>query len=197
MGHFHVEASERLSSRQGAILNGYTAAMGSLISYGDMEHLYETTGATLLRHPWGRSYDQTIGPDPGGPGVAFPASGMGMILSCPKTTERLKDTPLQAWADALESRDSAAVASTYGKNALLLATVKARPKVGRAAIRRYFDELVKKPGLRVDFQSICRVSPGVLAGVYVFRWDGGSIPARFTFVIGRDGIVHHHSSASP
>lgn len=72
--------------------------MGSIIAYEDMERLYETEGATLLRRPWGRSYDETIGPDPGGTGVVFPASGMGMLLPCPRTIARWVESPChQPW----------------------------------------------------------------------------------------------------
>lgn len=70
--------------------------MGSLIDYDDMERLYETTGATLLRHPWGQSYDETIGPDPGGDGVVFPA--LGSLLPCPRTISRWVESPCyQPW----------------------------------------------------------------------------------------------------
>jgi hypothetical protein len=52
-------------------------------------------------------------------------------------------------------------------------------------------------GWLAAFKEIYRPKPGVLAGIYEFRWPGGSLPARFTFVVGPQGILHHHSSAMP
>ncbi len=49
---------------------------GSLVSYEDMERLYENEGATLIREPWGRPYDETVGPEPGAKGILFPDGGV-------------------------------------------------------------------------------------------------------------------------
>lgn len=70
--------------------------MGSLVTYDDMDRVYEETGAVVIRRPWGRSYDETIGPDPGGAGVAYPA--LGMLLPYPRTTARWVESPCgQPW----------------------------------------------------------------------------------------------------
>lgn len=53
--------------------------MSSLVSYADMEYLYETEGTTLIREPWGKPYDQTVGPDPKAPGVVLPVQ-LGSLI---------------------------------------------------------------------------------------------------------------------
>ena len=104
---------------------------------------------------------------------------------------------LNVWGDALASRDTDRILSLYAPGALLLATLEDRPLVGPEEIRPYFVNLFKKPGLRCTFQRAFRIRPGVLAGLYTFKWDGGALPARFTFVFGPEGIEHHHSSELP
>lgn len=105
---------------------------------------------------------------------------------------------LRDWSGALAGGDPGLIASTYAPTALLLATMDPVPRVGRMAISGYFRDLLRdKPGLTVVFDRHWRPRPGVLAGTYEFRWPGGSLPARFTFVVGKQGIMHHHSSALP
>jgi hypothetical protein len=113
--------------------------------------------------------------------------------------ERVNSAPsLQGWLAALASQDPSRAAATYASDGLLLATMGPKPKIGRVAIRGYFAGLMeKKPGIHCVFKEIYRPKPGVLAGIYEFRWPGGSLPARFTFVVGPQGILHHHSSAMP
>lgn len=105
---------------------------------------------------------------------------------------------LSAWAAALASRDPARVSALYAPDALLFSTLDAAPKAGRQAIQGYFKDLISnRPGLTCSFKRVFRVSPGVMAGLYVFRWNGGELPARFTFVLSNGKILHHHSSAIP
>jgi hypothetical protein len=106
--------------------------------------------------------------------------------------------PVKAWVAALRSGDPDRIARTYAPGALLLATLDPVPKIGERAIRGYFENLLReKPGLACTFQKAWTPRPGVLAGIYTFHWPGGALRARFTFVIGPDGIAHHHSSALP
>lgn len=105
---------------------------------------------------------------------------------------------LSAWAAALASRDPSRVTALYAKDALLFSTLDAAPKAGQQAILGYFKSLIGgKSGLTCSFKRVFRVSPGVMAGLYVFRWSSGELPARFTFVLSNGKILHHHSSAMP
>ena len=106
-------------------------------------------------------------------------------------------TSLKAWARALQSRNPRRITQLYAPDALLLATLDGDIKQGRAAIKQYFQNLVKKPGLRCIFQETFQISPNTWAGLYTFKWRGGELPARFTFVMGPEGIQHHHSSSLP
>jgi len=104
---------------------------------------------------------------------------------------------LRSWTAALKAGPEH-VTQLYAPDALLLATLDPAPKVGRAAIRAYFDALMAdKPGMTCVIQRAFYPRPGVSAGLYLFRWRGGELPARFTIVSGPAGIKHHHSSALP
>ena len=104
---------------------------------------------------------------------------------------------LNDWADSLSTRDPDRIVAHYAPDALLLATLDRKPLVGRAQIKTYFNELVKKRGLGVSFGQTREVRPGIWAGLYTFVWDGGSLPARFTIVVGPRGIQHQHSCSLP
>jgi hypothetical protein len=120
------------------------------------------------------------------------------LLSLSDLNLNLDPPELRYWSNALASGDPRRVVGTYAPEALLLATLDPTPKAGRETILGYFRELLRdKPGLTVVFDRHWRPRPGVLAGTYEFRWPGGSLPARFTFVVGPRGIQHHHSSALP
>ncbi len=106
-------------------------------------------------------------------------------------------TPLKSWAWALQSGDANQIIEQYAPDAVLLGTLSDRIKTGRADIKTYFDKLVKKSNLHVSFQEVQEVKPNVWAGKYTFHWDGGNLPSRFTFIVGSNGIKHHHSSALP
>jgi len=105
--------------------------------------------------------------------------------------------PLQPWADAIEARDPHLITSLYTADALLLATLEAQPLVGRQAIYPYFVNLARKGGLHVIWEAGWVVNKVTYAGLYTFKWDGGSVAARYTFVLSGDEIVHHHSSQMP
>lgn len=104
---------------------------------------------------------------------------------------------LSLWANGLKNGNSKKVTNLYSRAAVLLATLDSKALIGRRKIKPYFDNLVKKSGLRCIFHEIFLIKKNVYAGFYTFKWDSGSISARFTFVIGHDGILHHHSSVLP
>jgi len=115
------------------------------------------------------------------------------------TVDDLARTPpaLREWGAALASRDPGLIASLYARQSILLSTLDPVPKLGRRAITGYFVDLVKRRGLHVVFQRVWPVGRGVYTGLYRFVWDGGELPARFTLVVGPEGITHHHSSQLP
>ena len=104
---------------------------------------------------------------------------------------------LSRWATALQTRDPDLMTGLYAPNAVLLATLEARPLVGQQAIFPYFAKLMETDGLAVRYDDVFPVTPGIVAGLYTFMLPDPT-PARFTFVYREDGsILHHHSSASP
>lgn len=111
--------------------------------------------------------------------------------------KHLEKNPIKRWAEAIDARDARAITELYAPNANLLATLDDTPLHGLDDIKPYFINLVKKPGLHVTFQELHKIRPDIWSGLYTFKWNGGSLPARFTFVLGKNGIQHHHSSAMP
>ena len=110
------------------------------------------------------------------------------------------------WGRAVEGRNPARVVQLYTPDAVLVGTVAQRIKVGRDAIRTYFNSFLRKPGLRVVFKSshVQQIPYGFVdSGTYVFHWTGQVKPvvARFTFVWVRRNdrwmLLNHHSSALP
>ena len=105
---------------------------------------------------------------------------------------------LTDWANALKSGDPNNVTDLYGEDALLLATLEAKPLEGPEQIFPYFVNLAKKDGLHVLWvDEPQEVADGVFAGLYNFVWNGGSVEARYTFVVEDGEIIHHHSSEMP
>lgn len=112
-----------------------------------------------------------------------------------------------AWADALKSLDPEQVAKLYATDAVLIPTVSNVIRRDRAQIVDYFVRfLAKAPEVRIHEDSI-RVHGDIAihSGIYVFKLTreagAADVPARFTFVLRRDGtgwkIIEHHSSYMP
>tara|TARA_B100001109_G_C18533022_1_gene321501 strand:+ start:107 stop:469 length:363 start_codon:yes stop_codon:yes gene_type:complete len=110
---------------------------------------------------------------------------------------RTTQNPVEIWAGALNGGNPIIITQAYAPDAYLLPTLDARPLKGRAQILPYFQKLTQKSGLHVEFQHLERINPITWAGLYTFKWHGGQLPARFTFVASNRGIEHHHSSAMP
>ncbi|MCH2613620.1 MAG: nuclear transport factor 2 family protein [Opitutales bacterium] len=124
-------------------------------------------------------------------------------------------TLYQAWIGALESRDIDRVLDLYDRNdSALWGTLANELKIGRDAIRTYFDSFLDRSSLAIETLNIFYRQPSktiVLAnGAYAFRLGGLSesdpitkIQARFSFVFRKSidcedwQILEHHSSKFP
>ena len=111
----------------------------------------------------------------------------------------------QNWLATVCKHSPAAVVSLYAPEGVLVGTVAQRIKQGRADIKTYFDTFLTKPNLCGSFvgSDVVQSYPmwAIHTGNYVFRWNGGEVLARYTFVYcwTREGwkIANHHSSALP
>lgn len=120
---------------------------------------------------------------------------------------------LQAWGEALRSRNVDRIIALYAPDALLLATAEDQPLIGPARIRTYFNRLASYQGLSVSFQDeLQRLRSDratLVSGLYVFSWQdpqtGAAVvtPARYSFAV-RDNsgsvqgrIAMQHSSRVP
>jgi len=115
---------------------------------------------------------------------------------------------IDTWIDAVNSRQSEAVASLYEENAVLLPTLS--PKVANTPLLRkgYFDKFTAHPGLigMVNEEHI-RIYGDIAinSGLYTFTYDKDGqtviVPARFSFVYHKTPqgwmIIDHHSSKLP
>ena len=124
-------------------------------------------------------------------------------------------TLYQAWIGAMESRDIDRVLDLYDRNdSALWGTLANELKIGRGAIRTYFDSFLDRSSLAIETLNIFYRQPSktiVLAnGAYAFRLGGLSesdpitkIQARFSFVFRKSidcedwKILDHHSSKFP
>ena len=114
------------------------------------------------------------------------------------------------WCERVNAGDLEGILSLYEETALLLATFDAQPLDLPAQRRKYFENLLNRPGagVEVDEASLThsRHSDGVYkaTGLYTFFYEKGEVlvrqPARFTFIVSVDErplILHHHSSLVP
>lgn len=131
---------------------------------------------------------------------ASPAAWAGPAEDAHKTVER--------WAEAFNAGKADDVASLYMPGSTVWGTVSSTRATTPDAIRAYFTGALKA-GLKVRLvdHSSQPISETVVSDVgrYDFQRpsDGGMVdlPARFTFVLVRDGdrwfIAHQHSSSMP
>ena len=144
--------------------------------------------------------------------VETAAAGVPAVeVPTPVAVQAPVQATLAAWSSAFNARDVQSLLALYAPDALLLATGAPEPLRGREAMRGYFEKLVVAQAGGVQFSSTLAVEgldPAVASGLYVFTWIGRTgrqvtTPARFTFVVTRDGagasgsIRQHHSSAIP
>ena len=105
---------------------------------------------------------------------------------------------LQTWALSLSIRSPKEIASLYADTGVLLGT-----------FAPSFIDLKEKDNLQASFGNMVIQLCGdtaIASGDYIFSWSENmateSVPARFSFVIGKKGldglvILNHHSSVKP
>jgi uncharacterized protein (TIGR02246 family) len=124
----------------------------------------------------------------------------------PPTDAEIKKV-FEGWNAAIQN-DADKVADRYHTEAILLSTLKDKPYEGKANIRTYFVDFVKrKPKAEITDRQIEILGDkaAVDTGLYTFTFGDGkepaSIKARFTYVYkvvdGKCLIVSHHSSPLP
>jgi hypothetical protein len=116
---------------------------------------------------------------------------------------------LQTWALSLSIRSPKEIASLYADTGVLLGTFAPSFVQGRPLIEKYFIDLKEKDNLQASFGNMVIQLCGdtaIASGDYIFSWSENmateSVPARFSFVIGKKGldglvILNHHSSVKP
>lgn len=109
------------------------------------------------------------------------------------------------WIDSVCEGNPETITSLYAENGTLIGTIAEEIKIGRDAIRTYFDSFTLKEPCGV-LNSININSSGDIAiadGTYTFNFGDGTedVKARFSFVLkkikGKFEILTHHSSAEP
>ena len=114
------------------------------------------------------------------------------------------------WAGHVNQGRLDELVALYRNDAVLTPTFSPDSAKGEADLRRYFDGLAAREGLRVDIHegsvdcTPIDESRSVITGTYDFNFevDGAlrAFPSRFTFVIDlaqESPILHHHSSQIP
>ena len=119
------------------------------------------------------------------------------------------DAAFTQWRDALASGKAENVVKLYDNDAILLATLAAKPITNQKARTQYFTTLTAKPKViaTVDEKHIKLLDEddAVISGLYTFSFEENGktikIPARYSFVYEKTNgawmIVEHHSSKVP
>lgn len=127
----------------------------------------------------------------------------------PKAETKEVTTAFANWRQALSSGKAANIVNLYDKNAILLATLAAKPITTQEQRTEYFTKLTAKPKLAAtvteEHVRLLDEDDAVVSGLYTFSFeeDGKKveIPARFSFVYEKENgawmIVEHHSSQVP
>jgi uncharacterized protein (TIGR02246 family) len=113
------------------------------------------------------------------------------------------------WADTIGRADPDAMVRLYDEDAVLHGTRSPVIRRGHAAIREYFAEAAKNPGLSMELREpmLIRVygdiaiNTGNYSVTLIENGTPRTIPLRYSFVYHRIGnewkIVDHHSSVTP
>jgi uncharacterized protein (TIGR02246 family) len=146
--------------------------------------------------------------------LALSAVALSLLAAGPALADDTADVTaaIENWgktvADGCTS-DPNKIVSLYAPDGVLWGTLSPSIRSGAAGIQDYFQAAcVRLPKLTVEFKDHrVRVygNTAVDSGTYVFSFEKegakADLPARYTFVLARDGgqwqIVDHHSSAMP
>jgi uncharacterized protein (TIGR02246 family) len=147
---------------------------------------------------------------------ALTTSGVALLLLAigPAAADDKADVKaaIESWGRTVAegcTSDPDKIADLYAKDGVLWGTLSPSIRSDAAGIQSYFKDACRKlPKLRVEFKDhLVRVygNAAIDSGTYLFSFekDGAKsdLPARYTFVLVRDGgrwqIVDHHSSAMP
>jgi len=113
------------------------------------------------------------------------------------------------WRKALSSGKAENVVNLYAKDAILLATLAAKPLTTQEQRTEYFTKLTAKTKLTAtvneEHVKLLDEHNAVISGLYTFRFEEAGktieIPARYSFVFEKENgqwmIVEHHSSKVP
>ena len=127
--------------------------------------------------------------------------------TCSATTKEEIVALAESWSSALATGNPDSVASLYAEDAVLLPMVSSEPRIGRQAIRAYFEEYLRRhPQGLINMRSIivgCNVASDI--GMYTYRLTGrrkgtreaigGRYSTLYEFRDGKWSIVHQHASA--
>lgn len=115
---------------------------------------------------------------------------------------------LTSWCEAVNSRIVDEVVKHYDVDGILWGTISPIIRPGHDLIKDYFNNFLKKDGIRGDIMEQHTRIYGEIAvnsGTYLFSWLENGKPvkeeARFSFVYRKSGnkwlIIDHHSSFKP
>ena len=119
------------------------------------------------------------------------------------------DAAFTSWRTALSSGKAENVVKLYDKDAILLATLAAKPLTTQEQRTEYFTGLTAKPKLTATVNDkhirLLDEDDAVVSGIYTFSFEEAGktveIPARYSFVYEKENgkwmIVEHHSSKVP
>ena len=127
--------------------------------------------------------------------------------TCSATTKDEIVALAERWSSALATGNPDSVASLYAEDAVLLPMVSSEPRIGRQAIRAYFEEYLRRhPQGLINMRSIivgCNVASDI--GMYTYRLTGrrtgtreaigGRYSTLYEFRDGKWSIAHQHASA--
>jgi uncharacterized protein (TIGR02246 family) len=112
---------------------------------------------------------------------------------------------INKWINSVCEGTPETISNLYATDGVLVGTIAEEIKVGRTAIKTYFDSFtLKQPCGVLDSINIqIRGNVAIADGMYTFSFGDGSddVVARFSFVLkkvrGGYEILTHHSSAQP
>lgn len=123
----------------------------------------------------------------------------------PKTSIQEATDFVNKWIQSVCDGNPETISNLYAKDGVLVGTIAEEIKVGKDAIRPYFDMFtLKEPCGVLDSLNVqVRGNIAIADGMYTFSFGDGSddVVARFSFVLKKERgsykILTHHSSAQP